>query len=937
MGWLVKKSNWLLAIQTLGRLTRLPKGLIYISLAVAGFSSNAANVSGTIGRVGDATHLEFSGLADWKYRLDPKSNTVVELYVPPFDEKTLVELQTWTDRFIAGIEIDKNAPDGQYKVTLKLKRSDVETFDYLTDEPSRLIVDIFEKPQVAETSKPVAPKVAKAKAPVRDRRRAKVAGDSKADDRKPSGELDPGVNEIDFKNRFINNDYPQRGVFDGGDPDYNRFRIAEKDVKESAIIASRQNIYIRFPMLTMPSSELGQLLDTRPNYVIKPRSSQENKEARLLLTLYKKGRIGLFFKAYNYFKSAYPDSVYDEIVTHLAAELQFDRFRKEGNRLSYDAAKSLYTYLLDKYPDSPLAERTNFILGYAALERGSAIPAIQRFERIINQYPNSESLDEAKRAQAAAFLGLNRYADALRTLNDLSKNAKFKRYSREASYRIGDVHFQKRDFDKAIKSYIDALENYPEYESTFPNAHFNMAESYFWKGDFRKALSHYVEFVSRFPNHDFGGYALTRIGENLGILGADQPRVIGAYLESYFRFRDNPGANVARVRMLSQQMKGMKEKELQKALTEISEIADNTDLPRIKEFVALMMADGFHRRKDYMQAMDKLISYYQKNPTSADLSFFKKKILAEMAMVMDKKVKGEEFIPALEFFQEYKQTWLRGSERLDIPYLLGRAYEQAGVLSEAGTIYKKTLADLDGLKGTERLKQIRVSEQLPSQDEINLRLARVSEQGRDYSGAEKFLKKIKQPTKLSSSSKIERVIISAEVAKAKGQTEKAKSLLSKLEESWKGQPELVAPVLMDLASLQHQDNEQIDAIQSIEKMEESRPEEGYPQPLDIEMLTTKGKVLEKQGKKLAAVEAYVNLLNQYEGKAPLGSVRYRAGDLLYKEGDLKGAELIWNKLSPEKDSMFLRLAEERLKDAEWQSTYKKYIERIPAMSGRKKE
>jgi tetratricopeptide (TPR) repeat protein len=139
---------------------------------------------------------------------------------------------------------------------------------------------------------------------------------------------------------------------------------------------------------------------------------------------------------------------------------------------------------------------------------------------------------------------------------------------------------------------------------------------------------------------------------------------------------------------------------------------------------------------------------------------------------------------------------------------------------------------------------------------------------------------------------------------------------------------------MDLAKLQHQDGEQVDAIQSIEKMEEIRPDGGYPQNIDIEMLSTKGKILEKQGKSLAAVDTYVQLLNQYESKAPLGSVRYRAGDILYKQGDLKGAELIWNKLSEDKDSMFLRLAQECLKDAEWQSAYKKYIERIPAMSGK---
>jgi hypothetical protein len=166
MGWLLVKRNWAYALQTLGRSTRLPKGLIMVlALGLVAELADAATVSGSIGRVGDATHLEFSGLSEWKYSLDPKSNTVVELLVPPFDEKTQVQLQTWTDRFVDGITIDKNAPDGQYKVTIQLKRSDVETFDYLTDEPSRLIIDIFEQPQMAETSRPEPAKTASKKGP----------------------------------------------------------------------------------------------------------------------------------------------------------------------------------------------------------------------------------------------------------------------------------------------------------------------------------------------------------------------------------------------------------------------------------------------------------------------------------------------------------------------------------------------------------------------------------------------------------------------------------------------------------------------------------------------------------------------------------------------------------------------------------------------------
>ena len=52
--------------------------------------------------------------------------------------------------------------------------------------------------------------------------------------------------------------------------------------------------------------------------------------------------------------------------------------------------------------------------------------------------------------------------------------------------------------------------------------------------------------------------------------------------------------------------------------------------------------------------------------------------------------------------------------------------------------------------------------------------------------------------------------------------------------------------------------------------------------------------------------------------------------VLFKNGDLNGAEKIWNGLDAEKNSMYKRLSQEKLENAKWESEYKKYIDRIPA-------
>ena len=102
-------------------------------------------VDGSVSRIGDATHLEFSGLEQWNYNLKKTGDQEFTLVVPEFNKKTETELRTWTGQFIDGIEVSKNGSDNRYKVIFRVSDKEVESFDYLTDQPSRLIIDFFKQ------------------------------------------------------------------------------------------------------------------------------------------------------------------------------------------------------------------------------------------------------------------------------------------------------------------------------------------------------------------------------------------------------------------------------------------------------------------------------------------------------------------------------------------------------------------------------------------------------------------------------------------------------------------------------------------------------------------------------------------------------------------------------------------------------------------------
>src|SRR5690606_9095044 len=146
-----------------------------------------------------------------------------------------------------------------------------------------------------------------------------------------------------------------------------------------------------------------------------------------------------------------------------------------------------------------------------------------------------------------------------------------------------DVFFKKGDYEAAVEAYKKSMKEHPFAESRYPNALYNTAEALFWRAEYKESLDTYLKFLRTYPSHEHGSYAMTRVGELLEILGADQALVMGALLESQFRFRGSEGAAVARVRMLSQKMKGMKEKELAKTLSEMREYIKTSKLPKMGE------------------------------------------------------------------------------------------------------------------------------------------------------------------------------------------------------------------------------------------------------------------------------------------------------------------------------------------------------------------
>ncbi|OFZ20291.1 MAG: hypothetical protein A2Z20_12815 [Bdellovibrionales bacterium RBG_16_40_8] len=472
-------------------------------------------------------------------------------------------------------------------------------------------------------------------------------------------------------------------------------------------------------------------------------------------------------------------------------------------------------------------------------------------------------------------------------------------------------------------------QKYPAFRKIFANAQYNLSESQFWLGQYKDSLNSYIDFIQMFPVNKHGGFALTRIGELLEILGVDQRQFMGVYIESYFRFPDSPGSEVARIRMLSRGLKGMKDGEKKHALTEIDEISKKSNLPQIKEFTTILKSEGLARRGEFRNALDILITFYQQNPSTQNLKIIKSRTLRNISDVLKEETSKKNYIEALNFFGKYSTTWLKNSGRIDTQYYQALALEQAGVTKEAKKIYLKIYDQLKSIAGSNEEKERIVYENLPRLAQINLRLAATALEEKQYQEANKYLSQINE--KLSEAEDIERVQIGAAVSEQTGDIKRAIAYLEKLNDNLLKNEKLIVKPELSLARLYLKQNKNAEADQHlsrIEKMTENKVE--LTDNEMSELLKLRGDLQLQSGQKIAAVETYMKLLDAYESKYPMSSIRYKAGKILFEEGDIRGAEKIWGALDDNTGALYKRLSSERLSQAKWQDNYKKYINRIPA-------
>ena len=895
----------------------------------------ASDITGKTSLQGETFNFELAGQKNWDYdvrRINDKNQSKVLLSIKSTDQTAIQQITTAQNPFVKSIQV-KPVDDGKTLIEFTLKGSDVESFDYLTDQPSKLIIDFYQADSVeSDLQEPSKPKKELAKAELKKVVAKSARKNNMKSDRQPA---DVDILRIDEPGGIETSVISKSGLYDGGDAQFSRFSMRENEYKEEAVIRSQSNYYLKFPILESDFSFWQKMKATPPLYEFSVQNNEENKQARLLKTLFDKKRLFVFLKTADWFKSKYPESKYLEIVAFMTADALADLSKEEKAGDFYEQSQAAYMTALNKYPESSLAERTSLLVGMMAIEKADYMSAIRLLSTHAEngKYQNKISKQYAKLALAYSFSKLNRVDDALKTLDQIEKESKDPLALATAAVYRGDFFFHSKKYGQAIKAYEQAIKNHPIVSNLFPSAFFNKMEAQFWTKNYRESHQTALDFTKAFPAHEFAPFALTRLGELLEIVGADQSKSVGAFLETHFRYGDNPKTIVARLHLLSTRMKSMKKDELDETLKKMDTLAEKSELENIDQFKTAMLADGFARREDYGRAIEILSAFFQQNPTRADSKQVTQRIVRNVNDALKNLADKKDYKGLLKTYKNYADSWLKGQTRIDTDYLLGLAYESAGANGVAVEKFTKTLDRLTQLKGSPLEKEVRVNEYLPTTDGVNLKIALNQNENKNFQVAYQALEKIKNPLQLSEEEQIQRIILASKLYEQKGDTETSIRYLTELVRLWKGSAELALPVYVRLAEMQAKQNSVSDAITTYKKsleivLKQEKPDGRLLKEIDRAYLA----LLIKQSQPEEAGTMLSQLIQKFDPIEKMSEEKYQLGLLQFKKGELKKAGQTWETIAENDSDIWKKLAKEKLQQANWDDSFKKHIKRIPAMS-----
>ncbi len=390
----------------------------------------------------------------------------------------------------------------------------MEHFEYRENSPARFVLDFWSKPGPTVAQKKRLDAVQER---ADEKKRAEEVSQARADDRK------------------------RREAIRQEEENLTRFCHAH--------LTEGSDVFLEFAAVR-EEFELGRyLVQNSPEegyeWVRPDENEKDGAYLRLALRLHHEKNHALALRTIDFFEKDFPKSSYRREMHFLKANARLALGMKTEADQDFEEIRR-------NSPDSQAALSAGL---YAAIRnQGSTSPlqALDGWLWLIRHHPEHPNAWVFHLMAAENLTELRQTERAAKEYQWVAQNAPGKMYRVEGAVRIGDLFYQRRQYERSLAAYFQAMNRFPDETTKFPAIQLNRAESLYWLGQYDRAGEAYQEFIKAYPSHPGGWRAEYRLGEIFGRKSdvASQDRSREHFLGTINRYPTSPGAELARLRLL---------------------------------------------------------------------------------------------------------------------------------------------------------------------------------------------------------------------------------------------------------------------------------------------------------------------------------------------------------------------------------------------------
>lgn len=276
-----------------------------------------------------------------------------------------------------------------------------------------------------------------------------------------------------------------------------------------------------------------------------------------------------------------------------------------------------------------------------------------------------------------------------------------------SAFRLGDIMFRQNKFLEARNEYTRALSQlstmskfafegswYPEEVARFPHVFFNRSEAALRLGFEQQALKDLRAFVFISPNHPKIGLVLFRIGEILHELKAPEEMVMNAWRECVFRVPETLGAKLCNARRSMNELRttakdgwprliGIVEEALPQGEKKFWDSLWPDDL---EVYVNLILADAFIRLDEPRQALHRMESVKNREPSAYLKAWMHEYLVASFAGDLERNYQRGEFKEIISRYEPRKRDLFLHQTRPEVLWRVAKAFEGLNLFPEADKV-----------------------------------------------------------------------------------------------------------------------------------------------------------------------------------------------------------------------------------------------------------